>query len=125
MKILQIFHWPLVFTKHNFGFFYEISVYFSAGVEEKAIYDREYLGIHCSQSDSWDMIWINKLRCCAFYSHFVLCFFKKKNYISKNKTSFFDNFFVYNFSARLAAAAGAGDNPGLKEEGKKDGISGK
>lgn len=53
MKILQIFHWPLVFTKHNFGFFYEISVYFSAGVEKQAIYDREcYLDIQCSQSDS-------------------------------------------------------------------------
>lgn len=38
-------------------------------------------------------------------------------------TEYFFN--VYNFSARLAAATGAGDNTGLKEEGKKDGISGK
>lgn len=32
---------------------------------------------------------------------------------------------MYNFSVRLAAATEAGDNPGLKEEDKKDGISGK
>lgn len=37
-------------------------------------------------------------------------------------TVFFFN--VYNFSARLAAATGAADNTGLKEEGKKEGISG-
>lgn len=37
---------------------------------------------------------------------------------------YFDEFFISYFSARLAAATGAGDNTGLKEEGKKDGISG-
>lgn len=41
-------------------------------------------------------------------------------------TEYFEFFFhVYNFSARLAAATGAGENTGLKEEGKKDSISGK
>lgn len=54
-----------------------------------------------------------------------VCSRKINIYIPINNILILDEFFMFNFSARLASGTGAGDNPGLKEEGKKDGISGK
>lgn len=57
----------------------------------------------------------------------VFCLYWKLTFFTftKNYVNAFLYVYAYICSARLAAATGAGDHAGLKEEGKKDFITGR